>query len=1088
MAKAQPKLAREARRLATAFTKAADSHRGDEAGFRSEAEAALEHAATALGIDSPKHLEVTLAHGRADAVFNRLVVEWERPGALGARSKAPGNRHALKQVRGYLDGLAEKERREVARLIGVACDGRFMIFARYRAGHWIPDDPARVDERSCAYLLDALRATQGGRALIGTNLLEDFSAKGHRGTNLIKALHDQLEAELGQRPYSLPARLFAQWERLFAVATGTTGDAAAIKADARKALAEMLGEKPSSIQPARVLFAVQTYFAIVTKLIATLSLSLFVTEAEWNLEELATGGDADLHKDMVWLNSGGPFRKIGLPNAIEPDVFGWFLENWPPAVKNGVRAVADRLKEYDPTTLEVSPEDARDLLKDLYQGLLPRPVRHALGQYFTPDWLAARLLGQIEYTGQRGVRVLDPSCGTGTFLVLAINQLREQLREEAVTDHQALRAIVDSIVGIDIDPLAVVAARANYILALGPLVGAAGRRGVDVPVYLADSIVSPRIKELSAGDHLVLETSAGRFELPVCVDTAKELRDVCDLASRGLDEGWNATDFAERAGRACSAKVDERKILAGFFDACRTLHTEEIDGIWTHVIRNAFMPAFLNRFDYVIGNPPWVNWESLPATYRERTDSLWREAGLFVHSGMATMLGAGKKDVAMLMSYVISERLLAKDGSLGFVITETVFKTAGAGQGFRRFRFGEGGPDFKVVQVADMVDLKPFTGAANRTALLVWTRDKKTRYPVRYTVWQRKQRLGIDSHATLEEVDEATRPLPLVASPVRSDDLTSAWLTAPREIVAGLRKMAETGEPRYRAHEGVNSGGANGVYWLAVEGVADERGSVPISNLNQIGKSDLPKIYGRVEAELLHPLVRGEDVRRWSAVPSAEILFVQDPEKRRGINEARMRAEFPNAFSYIEQFEGHLRSRAAFKRYFTRRDPKRGTVETGPYWSMFDVGGYTLAKHKVVWKDQAADFAAAVLTGGTPLPLPNHKVMLGACSTQDEAHYVCGALNSIPARAFICAYTVETQISTHVLKTIHVPRFDRDDSVHRALAEASRAAHAAVKNGGQPDQASVDAAAARLWGLGEEDVAAMGAFLDQLLKRDLSGG
>ena len=143
------------------------------------------------------------------------------------------------------------------------------------------------------------------------------------------------------------------------------------------------------------------------------------------------------------------------------------------------------------------------MIKDLYQGLLPRPVRHALGQDLTPDWLAARLLGQIEYTGQRGVRVLDPSCGTGTFLVLAINQLREQLQEEAVTDHQALGwAIVDSIVGIDIDPLAVVAARANYILWALPSCRRRRRPGVDVPVYLADGIVSPRIKELSSGRSL----------------------------------------------------------------------------------------------------------------------------------------------------------------------------------------------------------------------------------------------------------------------------------------------------------------------------------------------------------------------------------------------------------------------------------------------------------------------------------------------------------------------------------------------------------------------------------------------------------
>ena len=134
----------------------------------------------------------------------------------------------------------------MARLIGVACDGRFTdSFRRLpRAGRWIPTIPPALMSAhapSCSTLFGLPRGSAG--QLIGTNLLEDFSGREHRGTNLIKALHDQLEAELGQRPDSLPARLFAQWEKLFAVATGTTGDAAAIKADERKALAEMLGKR-----------------------------------------------------------------------------------------------------------------------------------------------------------------------------------------------------------------------------------------------------------------------------------------------------------------------------------------------------------------------------------------------------------------------------------------------------------------------------------------------------------------------------------------------------------------------------------------------------------------------------------------------------------------------------------------------------------------------------------------------------------------------------------------------------------------------------------------------------------------------------
>jgi hypothetical protein len=55
----------------------------------------------------------------------------------------------------------------------------------------------------------------------------------------------------------------------------------------------------------------------------------------------------------------------------------------------------------------------------------------------------------------------------------------------------------------------------------------------------------------------------------------------------------------------------------------------------------------------------------------------------------------------------------------------------------------------------------------------------------------------------------------------------------------------------------------------------------------------------------------------------------------------------------------------------------------------------------------------------------------------------------------------------------------------RSLAATSRAAHEQVAAGNEPDQAAVDAGAAKLWGLDLEEVAAMRAFLDKLLKRDL---
>ena len=103
------------------------------------------------------------------------------------------------------------------------------------------------------------------------------------------------------------------------------------------------------------------------------------------------------------------------------------------------------------------------------------------------------------------------------------------------------------------------------------------------------------------------------------------------------------------------------------------------NGIWARIIKNNFAPLFegANSFDFVVGNPPWVNWDSLPEGYRDDTKPLWIGLGLFTLSGTAGKLGGGKKDIAMLFVYQGVKRYLNKTGRLGFVMTQSVFKTEG---------------------------------------------------------------------------------------------------------------------------------------------------------------------------------------------------------------------------------------------------------------------------------------------------------------------------------------------------------------------------------------------------------------------------
>ena len=55
----------------------------NESDFRRQVDNLLKSFCRAAGIDAPAHTEYTLARGRADAVFNRLIIEYKQPDRLG---------------------------------------------------------------------------------------------------------------------------------------------------------------------------------------------------------------------------------------------------------------------------------------------------------------------------------------------------------------------------------------------------------------------------------------------------------------------------------------------------------------------------------------------------------------------------------------------------------------------------------------------------------------------------------------------------------------------------------------------------------------------------------------------------------------------------------------------------------------------------------------------------------------------------------------------------------------------------------------------------------------------------------------------
>jgi len=156
-----------------------------------------------------------------------------------------------------------------------------------------------------------------------------------------------------------------------------------------------------------------------------------------------------------------------------------------------------------------------------------------------------------------------------------------------------------------------------------------------------------------------------------------------------------------------------------------------------------------------------------------------------------------------------------------------------------------------------------------------------------------------------------------------------------------------------------------------------------------------------------------------------------------------------------------------------------------PFYTMFAVGPYTFAPWKVVWREQASTMTASVVSpkDGKPV-MPDHKLMLVDCTSEDEACFVCACLNSSVGQMVAVSYAVEIQMTPHILEHIRIPRFDPGNPVHIRLAALSKEAHAAAARGDAQGlraiEAELDRVAAQVWGLSAEELQAVQESLSEL--------
>lgn len=507
------------------------------------------------------------ARGRADSQTDTVIVEWERD-----LSKTED--HAKEQLREYLEGNWRSGQEYKFTLLStdgirwrryapdwsrVAMDdllGRDFSLREVQKFNLGPNNFMEFP-----FFLDEVFFADEPKVATLENIRSDFGDTSRAFINSMNALSRCLPALERQSELRVA---YEQWSRFLSIAYG------------------QFDNSPK-------LFLVHTYLSVFAKFIAYSVLS----------KETAT--DDDTIRGVL---SGRIFDRLNVERFIEDDFFHWVEgDEFIALLRPMFRELGRQIDAYD------FAEVREDILKGVYQELIDLETRHALGEYYTPDWLCERMLEELPL--ERTSSLLDPACGSGSFLRAAIARLRDQFPDVGA------EKLSEQVVGIDIHPLSVLIAKTTVLLSLGDSVRRA-RRPVTLHIYLANSLLVPRGTADLFESTFQVAVDNGSYAINTRgisdPDAFDALITFCDaLVDRYSDR--LPKDRFLRLGASLFNDTQSSELQGQLYDIYVALWVAKMEGrdsIWKFILQNSYKPIFLmQRFDFVVGNPPWLTYSGV---------------------------------------------------------------------------------------------------------------------------------------------------------------------------------------------------------------------------------------------------------------------------------------------------------------------------------------------------------------------------------------------------------------------------------------------------------------------------------------------
>lgn len=990
--------------------------------------------------------KVHISKGRADTSIGSLIVEYKHFKKL----ESDANRElAINQAKTYIEGFCDSG---IDKQVAFVTDGLNGCFINKIENEFIVESFQKVSANTVDRLVKIVIGLSQ-KSLTGQNLVKDFcEGKGIEKSvsqKLVKCLYKILSKNMTGKTQML----LEEWQELFKLAHDDQSQQQAI-IERKLSLENYLEVKFDSVQNEYLaLFSMQTAYAILVKIVAFKVVSNVKYSMDFiDFDDMSKSEGEELRGVLCDIEDGSIFRKYGINNLLEGDFFSWYTnaQQWNDDLADVIKDVFSILVKYSNNVLMQNKIKAQDFFKELYVAMMPQPVRHSLGEYYTKKWLAKQVveesINHCEITKWRGI---DPCCGSGTFLTVMIEKIIEEA-DDNYDNLELLNEILSRVYGIDINPVTVLTARVNYFLNIANLLPEDIE--IEIPVYLGDASYVPKIVRI--GDVECLEYSISTKIKPLSIILPKSITDDLYKFSRVMTflesdiKNKNTSMVKDRLISIVNPKDLTEPVINNITNLAEDLvylETKEWDGIWARIITNYLSTSNIGKFDIVVGNPPWVDWKNLPSGYRERIKSLCIARHLFSGDGIT---GGINLNICALISNVVAENWLSENGILAFLMPDTLLFQQSY-EGYRNFYLNDN-KRLYFFKITDWTKAgNPFRPVTQKF-LTYFISSKEQNYSDSIPVDKFIIKKGKQSWKN-EEIDlkEYFDVLPSFIAQFNDNNTMFTYVDEPNEI-HNYAKIA--GESYYIGREGVEVYPQELLIFEVNDKMHATKDKVTVVNIqNTKSKFKIARTHQFLEKKYLYPLIKGIHVNRFHIEQSNLVIpfpYEKTFSTRIPLSVEELSIKSPELIKFYQAYKEKFLAQNSYSDRLINNNQAE-------FYALARVGDYCFAENYVVYRDNSKWCASVVTTINTPWgekkrPIfQNHAPIIcqdsdGRYISNDEAHYICAILNTPIATKYIIKSSDSR--SYPIRPRIKIPKFDCKNLLHQNMVNLSKQAHNEYNN------------------------------------------